>query len=157
MSTKGFFVALMLAAFPMIGVFADGVRFLTVNAKDGTKTEFALADEPKLSFANGELNIVSSSRTFSINLADVQNYAFTEESTGIAEVLKEDKVTLENGFVVLSCLSAGSKVVIYMQDGKMVKEHKTDDKGMAVVDLSVLPKGVLILQSNKRSIKIINR
>ena len=157
MSTKGFFVALMLAAFPMIGMFADGVRFLAVNGKDGTTTEFALADEPKLSFANGELNIVSSSRTFSINLADVQNYAFTEESTGIAEVLKEDKVTLENGFVVLSCLSAGSKVVIYMQDGKMVKESKADDKGSAVVDLSTLPKGVLILQSNKKSIKIINR
>ncbi len=141
----------------MIGVFADGVRFLTVNAKDGTKTEFALADEPKLTFSDGELKIVASSRTFYIRLADLQNYAFSKESTGIAELLKDDKVTLENGFVVLSCLSAGSKVVIYMQDGKMVMEHKTDDKGMAVVDLSVLPKGVLILQSNKRSIKIINR
>lgn len=157
MYLKRIFIVIMLSAMPFIGIFADGVRFLVVNAKDGTKTTFGLAEEPKISFSNGELNIVSSSRTFSISLADVQNYVFSEESTGITEVIKDGSVKLENGFVVFNGLAAGSKVVAFMQDGKLVKESRADSNGLAVFDLSGLPKGILILQSNKRTIKIINR
>lgn len=157
MRLKRSFIVLLLSAIPFIGTFADGVRFLVVSAKDGTKTTFGLAEEPKLSFSNGEMNIVSSSKTFSISLTDVQNYAFSEESTGIAEVIKRGGVKLENGFVVFNSLAAGSKVAVYLQDGKFVKEGKADSNGLAVIDLSVLPKGILILQSNKMSIKIINR
>lgn len=157
MRTKRFVIAMMLAVFPFLGTVADSVRFLVVNAKDGTKTTFWLAEEPKISFSNGELKIVSSSRTFSLSLADIQNYAFEEESTGIAEVIKDGSVKLDNGFVVFNGLAAGSKVVAFMQDGKLVKESKADSNGSAVIDLSVLPKGILILQSNKMNIKIINR
>lgn len=79
---------MVLSVLPFIGIMADSVRFLVVNAKDGTKTTFGLAEEPKISFSNGELNIVSSSQSFSISLADIQNYFFAEESTGIGEVIK---------------------------------------------------------------------
>ena len=157
MSTKRIFIALMLSALPIIGTLADSVRFLIVNAKDGTKTTFGLAEEPKISFSNGELNIVNSSKTFSISLADIQNYSFDEESTGISDVIKEGSIKLENGFVVFNGLTAGSKVAVYMQDGKLVKECNANTNGSAVLDLSGLPKGTLILQSNKTSIKVINR
>ena len=151
------FIVLILAALPFVGTLADSVRFLILDAKDGSNTEFALAEEPKLSFANGELNIISSSRTFSINLSDVEKYAFSEVSTGIKDVMKVGSLKLENGFVIFSGLSIGSKVSAYMQDGKMIKEFKADDKGSTLLDLSVLPKGILIIKSNKTSIKIINR
>lgn len=151
------FIVLILAALPFVGTLADSVRFLILDSKDGSKTEFALVEEPKLSFANGELNIISSSRTFSISLSDIEKYAFSEESTGIKDVLKDFSLKLENGFVIFSGLSIGSKVSSYMQDGKMIKEFKADDKGSALLDLSVLPKGILIIKSNKTSIKIINR
>lgn len=157
MNFKRNLAAFVLVFMPILSAFADGIQFLVVNAKDGTKTEFALAEEPRLSFANGELNIVSSSRTFSISLADVDKYAFSEQSTGISDVLKDGSLKLENGFVIFSGLSADSKVSAFMQDGKMIKEMRADDKGSAVLDLSVLPKGVLIIKSNKTSIKIINR
>ena len=157
MYLKRIFIVIMLSAMPFIGIFADGVRFLVVNAKDGTKTTFGLAEEPKISFSNGELNIVSNSQSFSISLADIQNYVFSEESTGITEVIKDGSVKLENGFVVFNGLAAGSKVVAFMQDGKLVKECKADSNGTAIFDLSDLPKGILILQSNKTNIKILNR
>lgn len=148
---------MVLSVLPFIGIMADSVRFLVVNAKDGTKTTFGLAEEPKISFSNGELNIGSSSQSFSISLADIQNYSFAEESTGIGEVIKDGSVKLDNGFVIFNGLVAGSKVVAYMQDGKLVKESKANTNGLAILDLSVLPKGILILQSNKTTIKIINR
>lgn len=148
---------MMLATFPFSECFADGVRFLVVNSKDGTKTTFGLADEPKISFSNSELSIVSSSRTFAISLANVQSYAFLEKSTSIEEVIKNGNVKLENGFVVFNGLESGSIVIAYTQDGKLVKESKADSKGSAVLDLSVLPKGILILKSNTISIKVINK
>lgn len=157
MRVKRLILVMLISAIPFIGIFADGVRFLVLNAKDGTKTTFGLAEEPKLSFSDGELNIVSSSRTFSISLTDVLNYAFSEESTGIKEVIKAGNVKMENGFIVFNGLVAGSKVAAYMQDGKIVKECKADSNGSAVIDLSVIPKGILILHSNNTSIKIINR
>lgn len=156
MRLKRIFIAMVLSVLPFIGIMADSVRFLVVNAKDGTKTTFGLAEEPKISFSNGELNIGSSSQSFSISLADIQNYSFAEESTGIGEVIKDGSVKLD-GFVIFNGLVAGSKVVAYMQDGKLVKESKANTNGLAILDLSVLPKGILILQSNKTNIKIINR
>jgi len=157
MRLKRILIAIVLSVLPIIGIMADGVRFLVVNAKDGTKTTFGLAEEPKISFSNGELSIVSSIRTFSISLADIQNYAFSDESTGIDEVIKAGNVRLENGFVVFNGLAAGSKVAVYMQDGKIMKDSKADSNGSAILDLSGLPKGILILQSNKTNIKILNR
>lgn len=157
MYLKKTFIALILSALPIIGTMADGVRFLVVNAKDGSKTTFGLVDEPILSLFNGELNVVSSSRTFVISLADVQNYTFSEESTAIGETIKCENVKLENGFVVFNGLKFGDKVIVYTQDGKFLKESKSNTNGLAVLDLSGLPKGILILKSNTMSIKVINR
>jgi hypothetical protein len=157
MRTKRIIIALALAALPLVECLAEGVKFLIVNSKDGTQTSFALAEEPRLSFSNGELCIVSSTRTFSMSLADVQNYAFLNETTGIAEVIKAGSVKLENGFIVFSGLTAGSRIAVYTQDGKIVKESKAETNGSAVVEVSGLPKGILLLHSNNTSIKIINR
>lgn len=157
MSVKRFFISMAMIVLVNGLCMADGVRFLVVNAKDGTKTTFALADEPKISCKTGELTIVSKSTTFSIGLADVLNYAFSDDASGIGEILKDGNVKLENGCVVFNGLSAGSNVSAYFQDGRLVKESKADANGSAVVDLSGLPKGIVILHSNKTDIKIINR
>ena len=157
MRMKRIFIAIIMTAFPFLGAFADGIQYLILNAKNGTKTEFALAEEPKLSLANGEMTIVSRSRIFSISLADVEKYAFSEQSTSIANIIKEGNFKLDNGFIIFNGLTAGSKVSAYMQDGKLIKEIMSDDKGSAVLDMSILQKGVVIIKSNKTSIKIINR
>lgn len=157
MRTKRIIIALMLATIPLIGCLAESVKFLIVNTTDGTRTSFALAEEPMVSFSNAELSIASNTRTFSISLADVQNFAFSEESTSIAEVIKGGSVKLENGFIVFSGLTAGSRIAVYTQDGKLIKESKAEANGLAVVEISSLPKGILLLHSNNTNIKIINR
>lgn len=157
MRTKHFIIATMLAALPWAECLADGVRFLVVNGRDGTKMTFALADNPKVSCKSGELTVIAGSRTFTLGLADVQNYQFAEEPTGIENVIKDGSVKMENGCVVFCGLNAGSTVSVYLQDGRLIKESKTDADGNAIVDLSNLPKGVLIIHSNKTDIKIINR
>ena len=157
MRTKLIFIALILATLPLCEVLANGVRYLVVNAKDGTMTSFAFADEPKVSCKEGKLEIVSKSTTFSMSLTEVRNYAFSENLTGIAEVEKDRNLRMENGHVVFNGLPSGSKVSAYLQDGRLAKDFKTDANGTAVVDLSDLPKGIVILHSNKTDIKIINK
>lgn len=157
MRTRLFIIATMLAALPWAECLADGVRFLVVNGKDGSKATFALSDNPKVSCKSGELTVIAGSRTFTLGLADVQNYLFAEESTGIENVIKDGSVKMENGCVVFSGLNAGSIVSVYQQDGRLIKDSKADAGGNAIVELSGMPKGVLIIHSNKTDIKIINR
>lgn len=157
MRTKHFIIATILAALPLAECLADGVRFLVVNGRDGTKMTFALADNPKVSCKSGELTVIAGSRTFTLGLADVQNYQFAAESTGIENVIKDGSVKMENGCVVFSGLNAGSLVSVYLQDGRLLRDCKADGSGNAVVELSNMPKGVLIIHSNKTDIKIINR
>lgn len=147
----------MLATLSWTECLADGVRFLVVNGKDGSKTTFALSDNPKVSCKSGELTVIAGSRTFTLGLADVQNYQFAEESTGIENVIKDGSVKMENGCVVFSGLNAGSLVSVYLQDGRLLRDCKADGSGNAVIELSNMPKGVLIIHSNKTDIKIINR
>lgn len=157
MRTRQFIFAMMLAVLPFCETLADGVRYLVVNTKDGTMTTFALADEPKVLCKAGKLEIVSKGTTFSLRLADVNNYAFSKESTGIIEVEKEGNLRMDNGRVVIDGLRAGGLVFVYTQDGRLVKDFKADTDGTAIVDLSDLSKGIVILHSNKTDIKIVNR
>ena len=73
------------------------------------------------------------------------------------EKLETRVAVMENGCVVFSGLNAGSTVSVYQQDGRLIKGCKADANGKAIVELSGLPKGVLIIHSNKTDIKIINR
>lgn len=154
---KGIIIAMLLSVLPYGICFADGARFLVVNSKDGTKTIFALADEPKVSFVDGELSIVSNSKKFAMNIADVKNYAFAEGSTGIGEVIKNGNVKVENGCVIFGGMTAGCRVSAYMQDGRLIKECTANANGTAFIDLSILPKGIVILHSSKTNIKVLNR
>lgn len=157
MGIKKTIIVLTMVALSWAESMADGVKFLVVNGKDGTKTTFALAENPRVSCKDGNLNVVAGSRTFTLSLADVQNYQFAVEPTGIEEVLKDGGVKLENGCVVFSGQRAESIVSVYLQDGKLIKDFKADASGMVVVEMSVMPKGVLIIHGNKTNIKIINR
>ena len=154
---KRIIIAMLLSVLPYGVCLADGARFLVVNSKDGTKTTFALADEPKISFVDGELSIVSNSKKFAMNIANVKNYTFAEESTGIGEVIKNGNLKFENGYVVFSGLTVGSKVSAYTQDGRLIKECTANANGTAFIDLSTLPKGIIILHSGKTDIKVENR
>lgn len=157
MKAKRTIIALVLAVLPIVGCQADKARFLVINGKDETKTIFALADNPKILCKSGELIVVAGDRTFKLSLADVQNYQFSCEATGIAGVMENCIIKQEDGSLAFSGLRAGCAVFVCLQDGRLLKECKADDGGNASVELSSLPKGVLIIRYNKSGIKIVNR
>lgn len=136
---------------------ADNAQFLTINGKSNTKVTFALSDEPKISFEDGAMHIVSNLMAFSLSLSEITNYTFSEDPSDIAEITADNNFKLANGCILFNGLDAGSKIYTYLQDGRLLNECTADNNGSAVVDLKSMPKGLIILRSNKMSIKISNK
>lgn len=121
------------------------------------QASFALADLPKVLLKEGILTITCGSRTYSLNLAEVMNYKFSEDATGLDEIIKNNNNIQSDGIVIFSKLKANDKVSVFLTDGRHVEDIIATSDGVAIIKLSDLPKGVLILHSNKTDIKIINR
>lgn len=157
MKVRGLVLVFMMTVMSFTDCLADGVRFLVVNGKNGAKATFALADEPIVKCKDGTLTVDSDKQHFTLNLADVQNYLFSSDGTAIRDVVKEGNVTMEDGYIFFKGLKAGTRIGIYLQDGRMAKESKTDDEGSISICLSELPKGILLLHAGEMNIKIINK
>ncbi len=157
MNIKGFVIALLLVVFPFVRNEAGSYHYLVVNAKDGTKTTFVLSEKPKITCNNGDLKIVAGYRTFSVKINDLYNYTFSDESTGIVGTRNDSGLAFDNGKLFFSNLKAGSKIMVYSQDGKIVEELSADNEGSAIVNLINLPKGLLIIHSNTTDIKFNNK
>ena len=71
--------------------------------------------------------------------------------------MKDGGIKQENGCVVICGLNAVGIVNAYLQYGGMIKNHKADAEGNAIVELSNLQKDILIIHLNKMDIKNINR
>lgn len=157
MKARGLVLVFLMTVMSITDCQADGVRFLVVNGKNGAKATFALADEPIVKCKDGTLTVDSDKQHFTLNLADVQNYLFSSDGTAIRDVVKEGNVTMEDGLIIFKGLKAGTRIGIYLQDGRMAKECKTDKKGTISISLSELPKGILLLHAGEMNIKIINK
>jgi len=156
-SSIKYIVIFLLTFFYIEKCLADGSSYLTITAKDGTTTSFALANKPKITFSNGNLVIVSNASTFSLSLAQVLKYGFSSDLTGINETLMHNEPVIENGAIIFNGLTPGTKVAIYMSDGRLVVEKKADSHGYVGFNFSTLPKGLIIIQTEKLSWKIVNQ
>jgi len=94
---------------------------------------------------------------FSLNLSEIINYTFSKDPSSIDEISADNDFKLVNGCILFNGLVAGSKIYTYLQDGRLLNECTADNNGNANVDLKSLPKGIVILRSNKMSVKISNK
>ena len=67
---------------------AKKVQYLVVLQTDGTKTEFALEDQPTLSFKDGDVVVASTNKQVTFSMQNVANYHFVTKNvtTGIQQV-----------------------------------------------------------------------
>lgn len=133
---------------------------------DGASTTVAIAlqDNPVVTLDNGNLVVVSANDTLSVPLSGV-SYAFETRkaenpTTGINDIAvpgrtAEPQFAFANGTV--SGLKAGAKITVYQIGGQVVKSIAADNEGKAELNLSNLPKGIFIIKTPTKSIKIINR
>lgn len=119
----------------------------------GTIYEFYLADSPVITFQDNVLEVKSEKgKAISVDAKEVGAFTFVPSATtGIDPVQLHPSTTFGSK---MSGLTPGSRVVVATLDGKVVLSQVADEQGAANVDFASLPSGLLILKTEKGSIKI---
>jgi len=109
--------------------------FITFN--DGSKAEFAMADNPAITMTDGTMTIVTAGNTLDYELWRVKQFTFGT-STGIKEIGSPAGIMVSD-----------RPVSIYTLDGKAVSVPMV--QGEAHLDL--LPSGLYIININGNTLK----
>lgn len=109
--------------------------FITFN--DGSKAEFAMADNPAITMTDGTMTVATASNTLNYELWRVKQFTFGT-STGIQEISSPAGI-----------LVSDRPVSIYTLDGKAVSVPMVQGKA----HLDLLPSGLYIININGNTLK----
>ena len=143
-------LAIMSAMFLMGQLaMAEELNALVVHLKDGTSTTFLLDDEPRATFSNGALKVVSSSLSMEFSREDVLRFTYGySDAEGISMFPVETfSGVIENEVFLLSGLNGDVAVRLFSVDGKLLSEVRTNGDGKVNIPLDAYPSGVYVLQS----------
>ena len=126
---------------------------LTVN---NHAVSFALADKPVLTYKNDVMQVSTSRETVQIQLADLQNWTFSDIATGMIDV-RTAKPRLTGGCAYLSQLKPGSQAEVFDMKGNLVLSDTVNEFGEAQLEYGSLPKGVYVIKTSAYTIKITNK
>ncbi|MBO4804497.1 MAG: hypothetical protein J5554_00485 [Paludibacteraceae bacterium] len=134
------------------------VQYMTIELKSGGKFSFLLADNPIVTYANGDLSVNGSPST-SYAISGVKNYHFTEKNeTGLSSVSSETLsiVSLDDNTLGIQNAPASAKAILLTATGVVASTAVVDASGAATL---VLPqqKGLYVLSVGELSIKLIRK
>lgn len=136
------------------------VQYLVIQQDDGTESRFALKEYPEITFNGDALVVESAERNLEIAIVDVLSYSFetVQESLPTAvEAVRQDAPAISFAGAEFRGLASGAAVTAWSLNGQMLTTIKATADGIAKIDLSALPKGVIILRTPGKTIKIINK
>lgn len=112
-------------------------KSLFITFIDGSKAEFAMADNPAVSWADDMMTVVAGDNTLTYELWRVKKFTF-EASTGIREI---------NG---KGLYIKGNNLRVYTLDGKAITVPVVQGE----MNLDGLSKGIYIININGNSLKL---
>lgn len=136
------------------------VQYLVIQQDDGTESRFALKEYPEITFNGDALVVESAERNLEIAIVDVLSYSFetVQESLPTAiEAVRQDAPDISFAGAEFRGLASGAAVTAWSLNGQMLTTIKATADGIAKIDLSALPQGVIILRTPGKTIKIINK
>ena len=146
MKKKIFFLFLWLL---LPQVMLAKVNAVVVHQTNGTKTVFLLADAPVVTYSGNTLVLKTAKKEASMPVEGIENVTFEDYS--VPTLI--DEATITSDGILFRQLAAGSEVQVYTVDGKTVSTLKADGSGVVALDMSALPKGVLIIKTTVTTIK----
>ena len=147
---KRLFTLLTLLCVLTLSYAADGTN-LVIMHNDGNETVVPLESNPVLTFEGENLVVTSEELTVSIPLSDIKGYGF-ETTNQVKEHLAAPVIA--NGHVLFSGLKSHAPATVCTLDGKVVATQKASAAGVVDIDLSILPKGIYIIATSERKIKV---
>lgn len=156
------FALIALFAMPSVAMAEEtiDVQYLVIQQDDGTESRFALKEYPEITFNGDALVVESAERNLEIAIVDVLSYSFEtvqELLPTAVEAVRQDAPAISFAGAEFRGLASGAAVTAWSLNGQMLTTIKATADGIAKIDLSALPQGVIILRTPGKTIKIINK
>lgn len=128
---------------PMLSIAFENAPVVTYDYEEATGVSYIVVS------TNGEkLAAFALDKQYEITYTD--QYV----PVGVKEIVAASKMNLRGGVAVLSGLKANEAVNVYTANGAQVANAVADANGVAQINLSAMPKGVVIVKAGKSSFKI---
>lgn len=152
-------LTMLLLLSSLMATADEPISRLVVWAKNGTKTYFDLAENPKTTFEDNDLVITCESMTISYPLDQVLRYTYESVSADIDNISlkKIVRISQRNDTLIMENLKQGTIVSLHTVDGKLVKAHTTGNSRSVAISLSDCPSGVYIVKANDVTYKMMKR
>lgn len=140
-----------------IGANAES-NYMTVEKINGSKISFLLADNPVITYKDGNLVINKDAKT-TYSFEDIKNYHFTENDDTKATAINAESlrfVWIDDATIEVQNTQPGSVVALTAINGSVVATSKADAEGKAIVKMPNNA-GIYVLSAGNQSFKIIRR
>lgn len=149
-----FFVLLLF----MVGHGKTQAQTLVITQLNGSKVYYNLDEEPKTTFTLEDLVIETQSQTVSYPLAQIKQFTYEQDATGIEEVSREGICISQNGDnIVITGLPNGKTIAIYNTNGQLLLTGKSDGSQRTTLSVHQLPIGVYVVKADQVTYKITKR
>ena len=146
----------------LIGAFATMAkadnRVLKVLQTDGQVTTINLNDEPRTTYADGNLVITTSKTTITYPLEKVRRYTYETLTTGISMKPSLKTEMSQNGeTLTFRGLKSGETIMLYNTAGQVLRRINSEKGGETTVSVANMPAGVYLVKVNDVTYKITKR
>ena len=130
---------------------------LVLKMRDGSTTNFLLAEKPVITFTGEFIKIVSEYCTVEFYRSSIRNFYFSDEDqTAIVEVVLESKAILEDNILFISDVPENTIITIYTIGGTLAAMATAID-GNCSISLDELATGPYIVSFNNTTFKFLKK
>ena len=131
---------------------------LHVWLADGQTMSINLSEEPRTTYSDGNLVIMTTKTTVTFPLEKVKKFSYRDASNGISQpnVVKA-AFSADGETLSFSDLKSGTTILLYNVAGQLLRSVNPDSENRAVVSVSQLPTGVYVVKMNDATYKITKR
>ena len=157
---KKLLLSLILFSFSAF-VFAQRKDVLSILMKDGTSVYFLLKEQPRITFENENVKVVSDTDEAVVKRTLVDRFEFIDElPSAIDEVVDNTsraQFEITGDAIHVSGLVHGCKVQLYSVNGQSVCSAVANESGAVTLSIDALLSGIYLVNYNEITIKFIKR
>lgn len=124
---------------------------------DGTQTRIELFKQPRVTFGDGTVDIISPVLSESYPAANVLKFTYEGQGTGISDAQADQPYSSDGERILFDPKVSPDQIALYTSDGVRVPVRIRQTSRGAVLPLSSVPTGVYMLSVNGKTSKFVKR
>lgn len=147
-------ITLVLSLTALTDLLAESC--LVVLMRDGSQHAYVLSQQPRLSFADGQLALASADAEASFPLSDIENFHFADVETSVPAINPDEcRLAYIGGRLTITGLTG--RLTIHDLTGRLVYEVTSTTAAPVGYELGQCPKGAYIVRYGRQVITLYNR